>query len=99
MENISRLQTENVNLSALLDRKTQRLEELEASLQELTTSKGNADELNENLKQKINDLNKEKQHIEEEAARYKIEYDALFDSQQRYKDHFTSCLLYTSRCV
>lgn len=90
VENISRLQTENVNLSALLDRKTQRLEELEASLQELTTSKGNADELNENLKQKINDLNKEKQHIEEEAARYKIEYDALFDSQQRYKDHFTS---------
>lgn len=89
VETISRLQTENVNLSAILDRKTNRLEQLENSLQEMDTSRSTLEDENRQLKNELETFKAMVQSANDEKTRYQVQYDALADSQQRYKEYYT----------
>lgn len=90
LETISRLQTENVNLKAMLDRKSNRLSELEASLKQESTSNSDLLKKNQELEETIKSLQKENEKLTEQSTMYKVQYDAVADSHKTYKDYFTN---------
>lgn len=88
-ETISRLQTENLNLSTLLDRKKNKAHELESSLATQLASNTDLTEKNVSLEEKIRELTLENEKLTEQSTMHKAQYEAIADSHQSYK-HFYS---------
>ncbi|QEU60689.1 She3 [Kluyveromyces lactis] len=90
LETISRLQTENMNLNAILDRKTNRMNELESSLKKQTVSNEDVAKKNLELEETIKKLSLENEKLTEQSTLYKIQYEAIVDAHQSYKKFFTN---------
>ncbi|GAV48427.1 hypothetical protein ZYGR_0I07240 [Zygosaccharomyces rouxii] len=90
LENSASLKHENENLVSMLNRKTRRLKDVE---EELASYKKNHDSLEEEktaLQKKWESSSSEEATLRQQMEMVQAQYDALVDSHQYYKSHYSS---------
>lgn len=88
LETINSLKHENDNLNSMFSRKHRRCKDLEDQMFQLKNSYEDAIVDFKNLQAKLNDKSTHEMKLEQQLQQLQVQYDALVDSQKRYKDYY-----------
>lgn len=90
LENTASLKHENENIASMLNRKSRKLRDVEDDYEKL---KKIYDELScekSELEKKFQSTSDKEKSLEQQVEMFRVQYDALVDSQDYYKEHYSS---------
>lgn len=88
LETVATLKHENENLNSMLNRKSRRCKDLEDQLVQLRNSYEETAVDYRALKQNMESTTQREAQLQGEIQILKVQYDALLDSQKRYREHY-----------